>query len=108
MNIGHIGEIPALASGGIVSAPTLAMVGEYGGASSNPEVIAPLDKLQAMLQNSGDSERTYALLLRIIALLEALLAKDPELALYLDSREVSRALQRSNSRAGMTLADSVF
>lgn len=108
VNIGHIGEIPALASGGIVSAPTLAMVGEYGGASSNPEVIAPLDKLQAMLQNSGASERTYALLLRIIALLEALLAKDPELAVYLDAREVSRALQRSNSRAGMTLADGVF
>ncbi|MBS6475387.1 MAG: hypothetical protein KH354_05330 [Clostridiales bacterium] len=108
VNIGHIGEIPALASGGIVSAPTLAMVGEYGGASSNPEVIAPLDKLQAMLQNSGASERTYAQLLRIIALLEALLVKDPELAVYLDSREVSRALRQSDSRAGIALADGVF
>lgn len=108
VNIGHIGEIPALASGGIVSAPTLAMVGEYGGASSNPEVITPLDKLQAMLQNSGASERTYALLSRIIALLEALLAKDPELAVYFDSREVSRALRQSDSRAGIALADNIF
>ena len=48
--------IPKLASGGIVKAPTLALVGEYAGASSNPEVIAPLNKLQSMLPESGGSE----------------------------------------------------
>ena len=41
--------IPMLANGGIASGPTLAMVGEYAGASGNPEVIAPLDKLRGML-----------------------------------------------------------
>lgn len=41
--------IPMLADGGIASGPTLAMVGEYAGASGNPEVIAPLDKLRGML-----------------------------------------------------------
>lgn len=41
--------IPMLAEGGIASGPTLAMVGEYAGASGNPEVIAPLDKLRGML-----------------------------------------------------------
>lgn len=44
-----VGNIPALAEGGIASGPTLAMVGEYAGASGNPEVIAPLDKLRGML-----------------------------------------------------------
>ena len=44
-----MGSIPAFAAGGIVSGPTLAMVGEYGGASRNPEIIAPLDKLRSML-----------------------------------------------------------
>lgn len=42
--------IPMLAEGGIASGPTLAMVGEYAGASGNPEVIAPLDKLRGMLK----------------------------------------------------------
>lgn len=47
--------IPMLAEGGVASGPTLAMVGEYAGASSNPEVIAPLDKLRNMLaQPTGD------------------------------------------------------
>ena len=42
--------VPMLAEGGIASGPTLAMVGEYAGASGNPEVIAPLDKLRGMLK----------------------------------------------------------
>ena len=45
-------SIPKFADGGIVSGPTLAMVGEYAGASGNPEVIAPLDKLRSMLAPS--------------------------------------------------------
>jgi len=45
----EIGGAKAFADGGIVSGPTLGLVGEYTGASSNPEVIAPLDKLKGML-----------------------------------------------------------
>lgn len=41
--------IPALAEGGIAFGPTIAQVGEYKGARANPEVIAPLNKLQGML-----------------------------------------------------------
>jgi len=37
------------ADGGIVSGPTLGLVGEYPGAKTNPEVIAPLDKLRSMM-----------------------------------------------------------
>jgi hypothetical protein len=37
------------ANGGIVSAPTLGLMGEYMGARSNPEVIAPLDRLQSLM-----------------------------------------------------------
>lgn len=42
--------IPALAEGGIASGPTLALVGEYAGATGNPEIIAPLDKLRSMIE----------------------------------------------------------
>ena len=41
--------IPKFADGGIVSAPTLGLMGEYPGARSNPEVVAPLDKLKSMI-----------------------------------------------------------
>jgi hypothetical protein len=44
-----IGGLRPFAAGGIVSGPTAALVGEYPGARTNPEVIAPLNKLQNML-----------------------------------------------------------
>lgn len=49
-----IGAMP-FANGGIVSGPTYALVGEYAGASSNPEVIAPLNKLRDLIGDNPAS-----------------------------------------------------
>ena len=49
--------IPPFAEGGLVSGATLGMVGEGPGTSMvNPEVIAPLDKLQGMLNQGGSTQ----------------------------------------------------
>lgn len=53
--VGILPNVPKFASGGIVSGPTMAMVGEYPGARSNPEVIAPLDKLKDLIGGGGES-----------------------------------------------------
>lgn len=50
-------NVTAFAAGGIVSGPTLALVGEYSGASNNPEVIAPLNKLRSMLEPTDFSAK---------------------------------------------------
>lgn len=50
----------AFANGGIVSGPTLALVGEYPGASSNPEVIAPLNKLKSMIEPAVPNDTTMS------------------------------------------------
>ena len=47
-----IGLMP-FADGGVVSGPTMALIGEYAGASNNPEVVAPLDKLRDMIEPQG-------------------------------------------------------
>lgn len=47
------GGATAFANGGIVSGPTMGLVGEYPGARQNPEVIAPLNKLQGMIGGAG-------------------------------------------------------
>jgi len=58
---GQLGGLIPFANGGIVSGPTSALIGEYTGARTNPEVIAPLSKLQNMMGGnvtftiSGDS-----------------------------------------------------
>ena len=82
----------AMASGGIAYGETLARIGEYAGARSNPEVVAPLNKLQGILEktslNNGgkkETEKQNALLaeqnrlLRIIAEKEIKLSPSPEL-----------------------------
>lgn len=51
--VAQIKQVTAFASGGIVSGPTMALVGEYAGASNNPEVIAPLNKLRELLPDAG-------------------------------------------------------
>ena len=40
---------PALAQGGLAFGPTMAMVGDNQNAGVDPEVIAPLSKLQGMM-----------------------------------------------------------
>lgn len=42
--------IPKFAEGGIAYGPTLGLFGEYAGASNNPEVVAPLDRLRSLLR----------------------------------------------------------
>lgn len=41
--------LPKFANGGVIYGPTLGLMGEYGGASNNPEVVAPLSKLKGLL-----------------------------------------------------------
>ncbi|MDR1882990.1 MAG: hypothetical protein LBR26_09470 [Prevotella sp.] len=44
----------SMASGGIVYGETFARVGEYPGAASNPEVVAPLNKLRELIRPKDD------------------------------------------------------
>jgi len=48
------GGATAFANGGIISGPTMGLVGEYPGARQNPEVIAPLNKLQSIIGKSNN------------------------------------------------------
>lgn len=47
--------IPYMANGGVVASPTLAMVGEYAGASQNPEIITPQNILRETIDASNSS-----------------------------------------------------
>ena len=51
------GKVLGLATGGLVTGPTMALVGEGTGTSaSNPEVVAPLDKLKGMINGGGSQQ----------------------------------------------------
>jgi hypothetical protein len=50
---GEDSKTQKFANGGIISGPTMGLMGEYPGASANPEVVAPLDKLKDMIGGGG-------------------------------------------------------
>lgn len=55
--LASLASLPKFASGALIYGPTVGLVGEYAGASNNPEVIAPLNKLRGILgEGRGRSE----------------------------------------------------
>ena len=62
--------IPKLARGGLVKAPTLALVGDNAGASTgDPEVVSPLSKLRGMIGDNDNSTADTQLLQQILSYL---------------------------------------
>ncbi len=51
--VATLASIPKFANGIIAYGPTIGMFGEYPGASNNPEVVAPLDRLRGLLGADG-------------------------------------------------------
>ncbi len=58
----EVPRIPRLAQGGLVRAPTIAIVGDNKNARTDPEVISPLSKLNGMIGSGNE-----ALLMQIVA-----------------------------------------
>lgn len=89
-----IPEIPKLATGGLATEPTLAMVGDNRNAKADPEVISPLSKLQGMLDNGKLDE-----VLRVLnAILDWLKAYDPVFFGTVDSKVLFKCMQDSNNQ----------
>jgi len=83
----NIPEIPKLANGGLVSAPTLAMVGDNKNAAVDPEVVSPLSKLEGMM--TGSNQMIIEVLLRILQAIEG-----QEMSLDIDGERLSRVIRR--------------
>jgi hypothetical protein len=56
--------LPALAGGGLASAPTLALVGDNPNARVDPEVISPLSKLKDMIFGGSEQGSTIGVTVR--------------------------------------------
>ena len=79
-------NVPAVASGGLAYGKTLALVGDNANAAVDPEVIAPLSKLQAMLPATGASQNIN------ITLGGQLVAKGRDLAYVLNKENYKNSV----------------
>lgn len=82
-------DIPALAKGGVATTPTMAMIGEYTNAKSNPEIVAPQSILRETMMETMVSF-VNAILQGNNEVVKAIENKD--LNCYLDGRKVSESI----------------
>ncbi len=75
-NIGQISapQIPYLAKGGVITSPTMAMVGEYAGAKQNPEIVTPQSLLEETINTSNKSmiDAMYQMCKQMITAIEGI------------------------------------
>lgn len=97
-------QIPRLASGGIITKPTVAMMGEYVGASNNPEIAAP-QKLIETIINSGNEELIDVMIQLGRQIVTAIGEKDLSVSIGDDviAKSVKRANKANIARTGYAL-----
>ena len=86
-------QIPFLANGGVIEQPTVAMMGEYAGASNNPEIATPQSLLQQIIDNSNNNV-VDALIQQTKQLLQALESID--MSVNIGDDVIARSAQRGN------------
>lgn len=84
-------SIPALANGGVISSPTIAQIGEYAGANSNPEIVAPQSIMRDTVQqaNSGVINAIFAIGNQITKAVD-----DKDMDVYMDADKVTRKVTK--------------
>ena len=86
-------QIPLLANGGVIEQPTVAMMGEYAGASNNPEIATPQSLLQQIIDNSNNNV-VDALIQQTKQLLQAL--ENIDMSVSIGDDVIAKSAQRGN------------
>ena len=96
--------VPQLASGGVIDKPTVAMMGEYAGASNNPEIVSPISMLKQTFENANNP--MLNLILSAISRVDDTI-KNKDMDVYMDATKVSRKVTKEqkalNKNAGKSL-----
>lgn len=85
--------IPYMANGGVVSSPTLAMIGEYAGASNNPEIITPQNILRETIDasNSNVVSALYQMCQEVIKAID-----DVDMSVSIGDDVIAQSTKRGN------------
>lgn len=92
-------SIPAMASGGVLTSPSLIMAGEYSGAKNNPEIVAPQNIMRETVEEANVS--VVSALYELIEIAQQIASKDT--TIELDGDEVGRSLDKTARSRGYNL-----
>ncbi|MFZ2538557.1 MAG: hypothetical protein WAX04_06605 [Oscillospiraceae bacterium] len=102
----NLGRLPKFASGGVISRPTLGIMGEYAGASNNKEIITPENLMRKIVQEEtgmNSNEATNSLLQELI---DAVRSKNT--VVNLDGSEIGRSVDKWKSKQGLAVSKGAF
>ena len=98
-------QIPMLARGGVIRQPVLAMMGEYAGAATNPEIAAPESRLRELM-----AEQNGPVLAAILRLAQAVssgvareLTASQPIEIKLDGQVLYRAMAKIEANRGVKI-----
>ena len=98
-------QIPMLARGGVIRQPVLAMMGEYAGAATNPEIAAPESRLRELM-----AEQNGPVLAAILQLAQAVssggareLTASQPIEIKLDGQVLYRAMAKIEANRGVKI-----
>ena len=85
--------IPYMANGGVVASPTLAMIGEYAGASNNPEIVTPQNILRETIDasNSNVVSALYQMCQEVIKAID-----DVDMSVSIGDDVIAQSAKRGN------------
>ena len=97
--------IPRLAKGGVVTTPTIAQVGEYPGARSNPEIVTPQSLLKETIDASnGELASVFAQVgQQIIAAIN-----NKDLDVQIGDTTIAKSAARGNRQYQLATGQSLF
>lgn len=97
--------IPRLAKGGVVTDDTLAMVGEYPGANTNPEIIAP----QSIIKETIDASNEELIDVFIQCTRQIVSAiTDNQVEINLDGRSLLKSVSNANNEYRLMTGQSMI
>lgn len=85
--------IDYMANGGVVTSPTLAMIGEYAGASNNPEIVTPQNILRETIDasNSNMVSALYQMCQQVIQAID-----DVDMSVSIGDDVIAQSTKRGN------------
>ena len=109
INIQTVAEIPALAQGGVLKKSTLVNVGEYAGAATNPEIVAPQSIMKETVMDANGPFNAE-ILNELEALKEAVTTaiSSKNLSLSIDGTTLDRATRPAREAESQRIGGALF
>ena len=90
----NIPQMRAFANGGVLSSPTVGLMGEYSGASNNPEIVTPQSLMRETMEDANAS------LINAIFAIGNQISKsvdDKNMDIYMDTAKVTRRITKEQT-----------